>query len=174
MKNTGSANIGYVIFLSIVAALGGILFGYDTAVISGTTADVSAQFGLSEMSKGWYVGCALVGSIIGVAVAGLMSDYLGRKITLLIAALLFSVSAIGCCLCDRRQEGDARLTLPAGHHPGSAAGLPCKLYHTLRKRFGLFLQPLAAEDFLFRDVARDAGQRERGDSVLPDYRLLHP
>ena len=64
MKNTGSANIGYVIFLSIVAALGGILFGYDTAVISGTTADVSAQFGLSEMSKGWYVGCALVGSII--------------------------------------------------------------------------------------------------------------
>ena len=99
MKNTGSANIGYVIFLSIVAALGGILFGYDTAVISGTTADVSAQFGLSEMSKGWYVGCALVGSIIGVAVAGLMSDYLGRKITLLIAAVLFSVSAIGCCLC---------------------------------------------------------------------------
>ena len=99
MKNTGSANIGYVIFLSIVAALGGILFGYDTAVISGTTADVSTQFGLSEMSKGWYVGCALVGSIIGVAVAGLMSDYLGRKITLLIAAVLFSVSAIGCCLC---------------------------------------------------------------------------
>ena len=64
--------------------------------------------------------------------------------------------------------------LPAGHHPGSAAGLPCQLYHPLRKRFGHFLQPMAAEDFLFRDVARDAGQRERGDSVLPDYRLLHP
>ena len=60
MKDNASANIGYVIFLSFVAALGGILFGYDTAVISGTTADVSAQFGLSEMSKGWYVGCALV------------------------------------------------------------------------------------------------------------------
>ena len=93
MKDNASANIGYVIFLSFVAALGGILFGYDTAVISGTTADVSAQFGLSEMSKGWYVGCALVGSIVGVAVAGLMSDYLGRKATLLIAAVLFSVSA---------------------------------------------------------------------------------
>ena len=99
MKDNASANIGYVIFLSFVAALGGILFGYDTAVISGTTADVSAQFGLSEMSKGWYVGCALVGSIVGVAVAGLMSDYLGRKATLLIAAVLFSVSAIGCCFC---------------------------------------------------------------------------
>lgn len=93
------SNTSYVVFLSVVAALGGILFGYDTAVISGTTADVTAQFGLSEMSKGWYVGCALVGSIIGVACAGLLSDYLGRKKTMLIAAVLFSVSAIGCCLC---------------------------------------------------------------------------
>lgn len=93
------SNTGYVIFLSFVAALGGILFGYDTAVISGTTADVTSQFGLSEMSKGWYVGCALVGSIIGVACAGMLSDYLGRKKTMLIAAVLFSVSAIGCCLC---------------------------------------------------------------------------
>lgn len=93
------SNIGYVIFLAIVAALGGILFGYDTAVISGTTADVSAQFSLNDMSKGWYVGCALVGSIIGVAFAGMLSDYLGRKKTMLIAAVLFSVSAIGCMLC---------------------------------------------------------------------------
>lgn len=93
-------NLRYVLFLSFVAALGGILFGYDTAVISGTTADVSTQFGLSEMSKGWYVGCALVGSIIGVAFAGMMSDFLGRKLTMLVASILFSVSAIGCCLCD--------------------------------------------------------------------------
>jgi len=93
-------NIPYVIFLSIVAALGGILFGYDTAVISGTTTDVASQFGLDDISKGWYVGCALVGSIIGVAVAGLMSDYLGRKKTMLISAVFFSVSAIGCCICS--------------------------------------------------------------------------
>ena len=89
----------YVLFLSFVAALGGILFGYDTAVISGTTADVSSQFGLSEISKGWYVGCALVGSIIGVACAGVLSDFFGRKKSLIIAAVLFSISAIGCCLC---------------------------------------------------------------------------
>lgn len=93
------SNISYVIFLSVVAALGGILFGYDTAVISGTTSDVASQFGLNDLSKGWYVGCALVGSIIGVAFAGMLSDYLGRKKTMLIAAVLFSVSAIGCCLC---------------------------------------------------------------------------
>ncbi len=93
------SNFSYVLFLSFVAALGGILFGYDTAVISGTTASVSAQFGLNEMSKGWYVGCALVGTIFGAAIAGILSDFLGRKKSMLIAAVLFSVSAIGCCLC---------------------------------------------------------------------------
>ena len=98
MQDKGNS-IAYVVFLSLVAALGGILFGYDTAVISGTTADVSAQFGLDDISKGWYVGCALIGSIIGVAFAGMLSDFLGRKKTMLIAAVLFTVSAIGCCLC---------------------------------------------------------------------------
>ena len=92
-------NTSYVVFLSVVAALGGILFGYDTAVISGTTRDVSFQFSLDDISKGWYVGCALIGSILGVAVAGIMSDKIGRKRTMLISAVLFSVSAIGCCLC---------------------------------------------------------------------------
>jgi MFS transporter, sugar porter (SP) family len=99
MDIKGTNNISYVVFLSFVAALGGILFGYDTAVISGTTSDVSAQFSLTELSKGWYVGCALLGSILGVSVAGMLSDFLGRKKTMLIAAVLFSVSAIGCCLC---------------------------------------------------------------------------
>ena len=94
-----SVNMGYVVFLCVVAALGGILFGYDTAVISGTTAIVKAQFGLSTGLEGWYVGCALIGSIIGVAVAGLLSDNLGRKLTMLISATMFSISAIGCAVC---------------------------------------------------------------------------
>ncbi len=87
------------VFIAIVAALGGILFGYDTAVISGTTEVVKSQFGLTTGGEGWYVGCALIGSIIGVLVAGMMSDFLGRKKTMLISALLFSISAIGCAVC---------------------------------------------------------------------------
>ncbi|MBQ6302023.1 MAG: sugar porter family MFS transporter [Bacteroidales bacterium] len=90
----------YVLFLSIVAAIGGILFGYDTAVISGTTEIVKFQFGLSTGMEGWYVGCALIGSIIGVLTAGMLSDFLGRKKTMLIAALMFSISAIGCAACS--------------------------------------------------------------------------
>ena len=87
-----------VIFLAVVAAIGGILFGYDTAVISGTTEVVKMQFGLSTGGEGWYVGCALIGSILGVLIAGMLSDFLGRKKTMLISALLFSISAIGCAL----------------------------------------------------------------------------
>ncbi len=92
-------NTGYLIFLSVVAALGGFLFGYDTAVISGTIAKVSALFQLDAIQQGWYVGCALVGSITGVLFAGMLSDKIGRKRTMLLSAVLFSTSAIGCALC---------------------------------------------------------------------------
>jgi len=90
--------LGYVIFLSIVAAIGGFLFGYDAAVISGTIKLVTVQFGLDTINQGWYVGCALVGSIFGVSVAGILSDAIGRKKTLMIAAVLFTTSGIGCAI----------------------------------------------------------------------------
>lgn len=88
----------YVIFLSVVAALGGFLFGYDTAVISGTVSQVTGQFGLTTLQSGWYVGCALVGSISGVLFAGAVSDYFGRKKTMLLSAILFTVSSLGCAV----------------------------------------------------------------------------
>ena len=93
MKST--INFSYLIFLSVVAALGGFLFGYDTAVISGTIAQVTQLFQLDALQQGWYVGCALVGSIVGVLFAGILSDKLGRKLTM---AVLFSTSALGCAL----------------------------------------------------------------------------
>ena len=96
MKST--INLGYLVFLSVVAALGGFLFGYDTAVISGTIAQVTEQFLLDALQQGWYVGCALVGSIIGVLFAGILSDKFGRKFTMILSAILFSTSAIGCAV----------------------------------------------------------------------------
>ncbi len=89
-------NFPYLLLLSLVAALGGFLFGYDTGVVSGTVSQIAEQFALTELQLGWFVGCALIGSIVGVAFAGKLCDRLGRKATLLIAALFFAISGIGC------------------------------------------------------------------------------
>lgn len=97
-------NIGYVTFLSVVAALGGFLFGYDTAVISGTVSQVSTQFSLTSLQSGWYVGCALVGSIIGVLFAGTLSDGFGRKKTMILSAILFTLSAVGCAISSNLDQ----------------------------------------------------------------------
>lgn len=97
-------NFSYLTFLSVVAAIGGFLFGYDAAVISGTISQVTAQFGLDEIQVGWFVGCALIGSIIGVLFAGKLSDMWGRKMTMLIAAVFFSVSGIGCAFIDSFEQ----------------------------------------------------------------------
>jgi sugar porter (SP) family MFS transporter len=76
--------------------LGGFLFGYDTAVISGTIRFVTNQFQLSPSGTGWYVSSALLGCLVGVAFAGIISDRYGRKKVLLLSALFFGLSAIGC------------------------------------------------------------------------------
>ena len=96
-------NFSYLIFLSVVAALGGFLFGYDAAVISGTISQVTVKFGL--MNPDWLV-CwlCLIGSIIGVLFAGKLSDMWGRKVTMLISSGLFSVSGIGCAFSDSLEQ----------------------------------------------------------------------
>ncbi|MBN2815006.1 MAG: sugar porter family MFS transporter [Bacteroidales bacterium] len=85
----------YVILISVVAALGGLLFGFDTAVISGTIIFIQPYFGLSEAGLGWTVSSLLFGCIAGVFLAGKSSDLYGRKKVLMLAALLFFVSALG-------------------------------------------------------------------------------
>ena len=96
--NEQKKQIIYVVWLSVVASLGGFLFGYDTAVISGTVDQVAHQFKLNDIMVGWYVGCALVGSIGGVMFAGYLSDRFGRKIVMLLSAILFSLSGLGCMI----------------------------------------------------------------------------
>ena len=88
----------YLYLVCLVAALGGFLFGFDTAVISGTISLVKNDFGLDAVSEGWFVSCALLGCIIGVSCSGKLSDHYGRKIVLIISAILFLASAIGCML----------------------------------------------------------------------------
>jgi sugar porter (SP) family MFS transporter len=88
----------YLLKLAFIASLGGFLFGYDTAVISGTIGFVKEQFGLDSVMEGWYVSSALVGCIGGVSIAGFLSDRFGRRRVLLLSAVLFTVSAAGCAI----------------------------------------------------------------------------
>lgn len=85
--------------ITIVASLGGFLFGFDMAVISGVLPFVKTQFNLTDAQEGWFVSSALVGCIAGVAFSGELSDRLGRRKPLLLSATLFLLSAAGCALC---------------------------------------------------------------------------
>jgi sugar porter (SP) family MFS transporter len=96
-ENHGGS-LAYVYLLASVAALGGLLFGYDTAVISGAIGFMEEYFKLDSIQKGWVASCALLGCILGAAGAGILSDTLGRKKVLLISAVLFTVSAVGAAV----------------------------------------------------------------------------
>ena len=89
---------GFVILISLIAALGGLLFGFDTAVISGVIPYIETYFDLSSTQIGWVVSSLILGCIVGVLIAGAPSDKYGRKKILATAALLFVISAFGTAL----------------------------------------------------------------------------
>jgi SP family arabinose:H+ symporter-like MFS transporter len=95
---SGRTNLGFVTLVSIVAAIGGLLFGYDTAVISGAIGFMQQKFHLGPVMMGWAVSCLMIGAIIGAGFAGVLSDKFGRKRMLILAAILFSVGSIGSAI----------------------------------------------------------------------------
>jgi len=95
---TVRANLSYLVPICLVATLGGLLFGYDTGVISGAIEFLTARFDLDATMKGWASGCVLIGCATGVLIVGPLSDRFGRKKALLLAAALFLTSAIGTAL----------------------------------------------------------------------------
>ena len=90
-----SRGLTYLGLICFVATLGGLLFGYDTAVIAGAIGFLQKRFALTPIQEGWAAASALAGCVLGAALAGTISDRLGRRKMLLIAAVLFLVSAIG-------------------------------------------------------------------------------
>lgn len=92
---------GFIILVSAVAALGGLLFGFDTAIISGTIPYISSYFALNEYMLGWAVSSILIGCAAGALVSGKLADRYGRKFMLIICAILFAVSGIGAGLSDQ-------------------------------------------------------------------------
>lgn len=88
-------NFRYLLTISLVTALGGLLFGFDISVISGTIPFLQEVFNLNEAMKGWVVSSALIGCILGASFSGQLGDKFGRKKVLLVTSILFAVSAIG-------------------------------------------------------------------------------
>src|SRR5437660_3966675 len=88
----------YLLKSTVVAALGGLLFGFDTAVIAGTTHALTLEYQLSAASLGLTVSIALWGTIVGAMLAGIPGDRYGRRDSLRVMAILYLVSALGCAL----------------------------------------------------------------------------
>lgn len=87
---------GRAVLLAVVAALGGFLFGFDTAVVNGTVDAVRSEFDLSAGVIGFVVSSALLGCVAGAFIAGRLADKIGRIRVMVIAAVLFFVSSVGC------------------------------------------------------------------------------
>ncbi|MDC0712943.1 sugar porter family MFS transporter [Stigmatella sp. ncwal1] len=88
-----------VSLVALVAALGGFLFGFDTSVINGAVGALQSTFAASQWATGLAVSSALVGSAVGAFFAGSLADRLGRARTMMVASLLFTLSALGSGLC---------------------------------------------------------------------------
>jgi SP family arabinose:H+ symporter-like MFS transporter len=85
-----------ITYICLTAAIGGLLFGFDTAVISGTISFVKAQFVLAASQEGWFVSSGLLGCILGVILTSFLSDRLGRKKVMILSGFMFLLSGIGC------------------------------------------------------------------------------
>jgi len=100
MPEKVAVNKSFIILISFVAAFGGLLFGFDTAIISGAIPYITSYFQLNEYMLGWAVSSILIGCALGALIAGVSADKYGRRITLMICAVLFAVSGLGASLSN--------------------------------------------------------------------------
>src|SRR6478736_4481151 len=89
---------GYAVRVSLIAALGGFLFGFETAVISGAEKTIQQLWSLSAGWQGFTVASSLIGTVIGSMIAGVPAQKYGRKKVLTVIALLYLLSAVGCAI----------------------------------------------------------------------------
>ena len=93
-------NIGFIAIIVAVATIGGFMFGYDSGVINGTQDGLERAFNLSALGTGFNVGAILLGCAVGAFIAGRLSDLIGRRTVMLIAAVMFIISALWAGAAD--------------------------------------------------------------------------
>jgi MFS transporter, SP family, arabinose:H+ symporter len=120
------AGMRRILLATAVTAIGGFLFGYDTAVISGAIGFIQSHFGLSPLQTGWAGASAIAGCIPGAALAGILSDRFGRKKVLLLCAVLFALSGIGSAV--PRTFGQFVATRFVGGLGIGASSMICPVY----------------------------------------------
>jgi SP family arabinose:H+ symporter-like MFS transporter len=93
-------NLRYVVFLGSTGALGGLLFGFDIAIITGAGPFITREFALSDIGLGWAFSSLLFGCVLGCFIAGKLTDKYGRKKLLLVVAVLFALTSIATALAS--------------------------------------------------------------------------
>ena len=93
-----TTNIGFIVFITSITAIGGFLFGYDTAVISGAVGFLETHFHLTSAQTGWAGASAILGCVPGAMFAGFLSDRFGRKTVLILCAVIYIVSGVASAI----------------------------------------------------------------------------
>jgi SP family arabinose:H+ symporter-like MFS transporter len=172
-------NGSYILLISTVSALGGVLFGFDTAIISGTIPFISSYFGLNEVMLGWAVSSILIGCGLGAMIAGKLADALGRRMALFICAFLFAATGMGVALADSLTVfitfriaggiavGAAAMVVPmyiAETVPASFRGKMVALYQ-LAIVLGILLAYVA--NYALSDIGEDSWRWMFGSQAIP-------
>jgi len=139
--STKTANLGFIIMVSLVATLGGFLFGFDSGVINGTVKGLDAAFGATNFASGLNVASMLLGCAVGAFFAGKLSDNFGRRNMMMIAAVFFLISAWGSGVAGT--SGSFIFFRILGGLAVGAASVMVRGYETWRWMFWVEIAPAA-------------------------------
>ena len=163
--HAGRRSSAYVIGLSCVAAIGGFLFGFDSGVINGAVNALAKAFGTQAAGTGFAVASVLLGCAVGAFVAGTLANWIGRRPTMLLNAILFLVTAVATGVANTAAFSSQRARQPVLPSAAPAYWRRCTLQKSLRRRCGA-AWPRCSTWPLLLGIQRISQQRDSHQSCL--------